>query len=156
MHRGTRNLPPNPVAEHGGSLDWFVRLRSSVRSRLTQGRKEGRKEGAPFGKDELSEQGRASEGRGDGGGGRKTEKGREGGRQRPAAAGAAKRVSLFRTDKFIFLSLRSFVRPSDREDFSLQSSCSLPYSTEFPIPSCREVFRKSFREFPWLVGCYCS
>ena len=28
--------------------------------------------------------------------------------------------------------------------------------TEFPIPSCREVFRKSVREFPWLVGRYCS
>ena len=29
-------------------------------------------------------------------------------------------------------------------------------STEFPIPSCREVFWKSFREFPRLVGRYCS
>ena len=28
--------------------------------------------------------------------------------------------------------------------------------TEFPIPSCREVFRKNFREFPRLVGRYCS
>ena len=28
--------------------------------------------------------------------------------------------------------------------------------TEFLIPSCREIFRLSFREFPWLVGRYCS
>ena len=28
--------------------------------------------------------------------------------------------------------------------------------TEWPIPSCREVFRKRFREFPRLVGRYCS
>ena len=27
---------------------------------------------------------------------------------------------------------------------------------EFPIPSCREVFWKSFRDFPRLVGRYCS
>ena len=27
---------------------------------------------------------------------------------------------------------------------------------EFPIPSFIEVFRLSFREFPRLVGCYCS
>ena len=28
--------------------------------------------------------------------------------------------------------------------------------TEFPIPSFIEVFWLSFREFPRLVGCYCS
>ena len=29
-------------------------------------------------------------------------------------------------------------------------------STEFLIPSCREVFWIIFREFPRLVGRYCS
>ena len=29
-------------------------------------------------------------------------------------------------------------------------------NTEFPIPSCREVFQILFREFPRLVGRYCS
>ena len=29
-------------------------------------------------------------------------------------------------------------------------------STEFPIPSCREVFWKNFMEFSRLVGRYCS
>ena len=31
-----------------------------------------------------------------------------------------------------------------------------PQSTEFPIPSFKEMFRLSFREFPRLVGRYCS
>ena len=35
------------------------------------------------------------------------------------------------------------------------SACKVQ-CTEFPIPSCREVFRNSFREFPRLVGRYCS
>ena len=29
-------------------------------------------------------------------------------------------------------------------------------TTEFPIPFFIEVFRLSFREFPWLIGRYCS
>ena len=47
---------------------------------------------------------------------------------------------------FIFKLRLSEVRRAECED-----DC-----TEFPIPSCREVFRIIFMEFPRLVGRYCS
>ena len=39
---------------------------------------------------------------------------------------------------------------------NITSSENYERSTEFPIPSCIEVFRISFREFPRLVGRSCS
>ena len=50
-----------------------------------------------------------------------------------------------------FKTLRQLGRPSLYKDSSF-----VRVYTEFPIPSCREVFRKSYREFPRLVGRYCS